>query len=227
MTLTSIIVALVALIIGWVIGFFDSNMRTAQKIKAAEQQAQIKLDEAEKKIAQAEQKLTQEARVAAAPVTADDPGLLRLKRTSGRYALEVDGHVMPPVLPAEKKKRLIELLSYIRPWLENSQPDVPAPVQAAPKDVVVPISPQPKSAAVDEKPFSGLSMIGQIDTILQARLVKTKFAKSGIRMQDSIHGGVQVYVGLQKFDAIDDVPDPEIKAEIRAAVAEWERRYSR
>lgn len=63
MTLTSIIVALVALIIGWVIGFFDSNMRTAQKIKAAEQQAQIKLDEAEKKIAQAEQKLAKEFRL--------------------------------------------------------------------------------------------------------------------------------------------------------------------
>lgn len=131
---------------------------------------------------------------------------------------------MPPVLPAEKKKRLIELLSNIRPWLESAQPEPPTPAK---EPVVVAAPQQPAPVTADEKPFSSLSMIGQIDTILQARLVKTKFAKSGIRIQDSIHGGVQVYVGLQKFDAIDDVPDPEIKAEIRAAVAEWERRYSR
>lgn len=223
MTLTYIIVALVALIIGWVIGFFDSNMRTAQKIKAAEQQAQIKLEEAQKKIAQTEQRLAQESHVPAAPVVADDPSLLRLKKLGGRYALELDGQPMPSALPADKKKRLIELLSLIRPWLETAQPEPPAP----PKEAAAGSSAQPQPAAVEEKPFSGLSMIGQINTILQTRLAATRFAKSGIRIQDSIHGGVQVYVGLQKYDAIDDVPDLEIKAEIRAAVAEWEKKYSR
>lgn len=56
MTLQYIVIAVIAVIVGWVIGFLDSNLRTTQKIKAAEQKAQIKLDEAEKKIAQADQK---------------------------------------------------------------------------------------------------------------------------------------------------------------------------
>jgi hypothetical protein len=31
---------------------------------------------------------------------------------------------------------------------------------------------------------------------------------------------------LQKFDAIDDVPDETVKAAIRAAIAEWEKKYT-
>ena len=45
-------------------------------------------------------------------------------------------------------------------------------------------------------------------------------------LQESIQGGVEVYVGLNKFDAVDDVPDQEIKAAIRSAIAEWEKKYT-
>ena len=54
----------------------------------------------------------------------------------------------------------------------------------------------------------------------------TKFAKSGIRLQESFQGGVEVYVGLQKFSSIDDVPDDAIRSEIRAAISEWENKYT-
>ena len=43
---------------------------------------------------------------------------------------------------------------------------------------------------------------------------------------ESLAGGVNVYVGVQRFEAIDDVPDEEVKAAIRAATAEWENRYT-
>lgn len=56
--------------------------------------------------------------------------------------------------------------------------------------------------------------------------MNTKFAKAGIRLQESLQGGVQVYVGLQKYATIDDVPDEQIKSEIRAAIAEWEQKYT-
>ena len=35
--------------------------------------------------------------------------------------------------------------------------------------------------------------------------------------------GVIVWVGLDKYEGIDDVPDKDIRIVIRAAVAEWEK----
>ena len=226
----TILYVVIAVIVGWGIGFLDSNLRTSQKIKAAEQKAQIKLEEAEKKIAQADQKLSLESRIAPAPL--DDPGLLRLKRINNRVTVEMDGVLLPEVLSADKKKRLIELISVFRPWLENgkTQSDTPVSVSRPPEPVAVkePASRPILSPVIkpEEKNLSTLSIVGQIDTVLQTRLTNTKFAKSGIRLQESFQGGVEVYVGLQKYSTIDDVPDQEIKTEIRAAIAEWEQKYT-
>ena len=52
----SCFIFLLHVIVGWFIGFLDSNRRTAKKIQAAESNAEIKIEEAEKKIAQAEKK---------------------------------------------------------------------------------------------------------------------------------------------------------------------------
>jgi hypothetical protein len=69
-------------------------------------------------------------------------------------------------------------------------------------------------------------MVGQINAILQARIVNTKLAEVGVTMIESPSGGVFVYVGLNKFESIDSVPDEDIKAAIRSAIAEWERKYT-
>ena len=56
--------------------------------------------------------------------------------------------------------------------------------------------------------------------------MNTPLAKRGIRLQESLQGGVEVYVGLEKFSTVDDVTDETIKATIRAAIAEWEEKYT-
>ena len=228
MTLQYIVIAVIAVIVGWVIGFLDSNLRTTQKIKAAEQKAQIKLDEAEKKIAQADQRISLESRMA--PALLDDPGLLRLKKINNRVTVEMDGILLPEILSADKKKRLIELISIFRPWLEGGQTQQAVPFNTPPiPDSVKESAPppvQPPVKKAEEKNISTLSIVGQIDSVLQTKLMKTKFAKAGIRLQESLQGGVQVYVGLQKYATIDDVPDEQIKSEIRAAIAEWEQKYT-
>ncbi len=224
---------IVGVIVGWVIGFFDSNKRAAKKIQAAEAKAEIAVTEAEKKIAQASH--------AAQVIVQDDPGLLRLKNNQGSYALEIDGALINGALPADQKKRLIELLTAMRPYLEGSSApqSVPAPVAPRPTPIVsapvvqtiAPPAPaadllKPVVKIEDKKALAALSMVAQIDSVLQARLINTPLAKRGIRVYESPEGGVQVEVGLEKFATIDDVTDPEVKAFIRAAVAEWEKKFT-
>ena len=227
---------LVGILIGWAIGFFDSNLRSNKKIKQAETSAEIAIKEASDKAAQAEAKL---ASVAAAPVTVDDPGLLRIKNENGALTLDLDGtRVNPMALLPEQRKRLIDMLNVMRPWLENKPvpppvvtqtPPPPQPVQAAIK--TVPPAPQPPpskpAAKKDEKTAAApTTMVGQINAILQARIVNTKFTEQGLTMIESPAGGVWVYLGLDKYEGIDAVPDEEAKAVIRAAIAEWEKKYT-
>jgi hypothetical protein len=68
--------------------------------------------------------------------------------------------------------------------------------------------------------------VSQIDSVLQARLEGTSLGDRGIFLTQSPEGGVIVYVGLTRYNGVDEVPDPEIKAAIRAAISEWEDRYT-
>jgi len=233
----------IGIIIGWVIGFFDSNLRSSKKIKQAEESAQVALQEARDKTTQAEARM---ASVAATPVTIDDPGLLRIKSENGALTLDIDGtRVNPIALYPEQRKRLIEMLNVMRPWLEHKPVSMPAPVtppQATPSSIsyapppaqAVPPKPAPVQASSpapapkkDDTPTAApSSMVGQINAILQARISNTKLADVGVTMIESPGGGVYVYVGLNKFEGIDAVPDEDVKAAIRSAIAEWERKYT-
>ncbi len=218
---------IVGMAIGWVIGFFDSNNRSAKKIEVAETKAERALSEAEQKIAAAQ---------AGSEVVnvMDDPGLLRLKHRDGAPFLEMDGGALNvKSVSAEQKKRLIELLTYIRPWVEGGQP---LPLVAKPAPVPIPPmassfaptsaeSPVPVKSA-EEKNIRSLSIVAQIDTVLQARLTDTPLANRGIRLTESSIGGVEVYVGLNKYLSIDDVPDATIQNAIRTAITEWEQKFT-
>lgn len=67
-------------------------------------------------------------------------------------------------------------------------------------------------------------MVKQIDTVLQRRIEGTPMEGLGIHLNDTPQGGLEVIIGLQRYDTIDDVPDANIIAAIRAAIAEWEKK---
>ena len=69
-------------------------------------------------------------------------------------------------------------------------------------------------------------MVGQIDAILQNNLVGTPLAGRGIHLVESAQGGAMVVVGMNRYAGIGDVPDPEVQAAIRAAITEWENKYT-
>jgi hypothetical protein len=66
------------------------------------------------------------------------------------------------------------------------------------------------------------SIVAQIDALLQTRLEGTHLADRGIRLVETPNQGMAVQVGQESFPAIEAVPDPEVRAAIRQAVADWE-----
>ena len=252
---------IVGMIIGWVIGFFDSNNRTAKKIREAEEREEHAKKEAEKRIADAEEKFALNANV-----KQDDPGMLRIKNEGGRAVIEMDGAPLSGPIAPDKRKRLIDLVTILRPFLEGKpapisgtiQPSTtPAPASPPPAARPAPTPPPPQPpmnedelisrivssepvkpveagigslftpAKKDEEVVKPLSIVGQIDSILQKRLAGSPLAGHGIKLQESRDGAVEVYIGTQKFPGIDEVPDETVKAAIRAAVSEWENTAGR
>ena len=213
---------IVVLLIGFFIGYVDSNIRSTKKIEAAETKEKNARTEAE-------------ALKTSVQTGTDDPGLLRLKNKNGVPSLELDGKLLTAKnVSPEQKKRLIELISIMRPWVEVGQTSqTSSKPAAAPQTPLVPVTPreqlrplQPVKKPETEKSIASLSIVQQIDTVLQERLLNTPLENSGLRLQESPQGGVEVYVGAQKFDTIDEVPDAAIKTAIRAAIAEWEEKYT-
>ena len=180
-----------------------------------------------------------------APVVRDDPGLLRLKDVNGRSQVEMDGAPLPlEAVSPDQRKRLIELVTRLRPWIEG-RPAAPVPAvgpasseaaepvpAAAPPSAPAPVSvprTQPATApgaAQKEEPLAPRTMVGQIDAILQISLAGTPLAQRGIRLEETPGGGVTVVVGLNRYVGVGEVPDPEVQAVIRSAIAEWEKKFT-
>jgi len=74
------------------------------------------------------------------------------------------------------------------------------------------------------KPPKPLSIVEQINDILQGMLKETPLAARSIRLVEDPREGVIVLVGLERYKGVDSVPDPDIRAALRQAAAEWERR---
>ncbi len=225
-------IALAAMFFGYAFGLFEGRNQGYKKRQK------------EEAVEQANRPAAEPSAPAPAPepvtVKVDDPGLMRIKNEGGYLALDLDGtRVDTTSLTADQRTRLIEMLNLMRPWLEGkpaaplSQPGpAVATSQAAP--VALPPAPAPQPAAAkpavmakEDRPISPEgSIVTQIDSILQARLAGTPLEDRGVFLTQSPEGGVTVYIGLTKYEGVNDVPDPEIKAAIRAAITEWEDKFT-
>ena len=241
---------LAVFLIGGLIGYFNMNMDARKKLDTADQKIEAARTEANLRIAEAK-KMLDEAKAlnAQAPKVVqqveDKPSLLKLKSEDGfRVQIEMDGQPLTAPLTPDRKKRLIELLTHIRPWLEGATaapqaaqpisrpiqtPPVTAPIPQPPPELkpipaTLTLNPQ-KPKLSPEQEFKLLSMVKQIDFVLQKRIAGTPLETLGIHLNDTLHGGLEVQIGSQKFETIDDVPDENIKSAIRGAISEWETKY--
>jgi hypothetical protein len=174
---------------------------------------------------------------AAPDLPPDETSLLAVSRDNvGTLRLRLDGErIEATALTPDQRKRIIAILTQIRPWLEAPAPGRPAAAQPAParpapapepRPVQAPRPGPPSVAEEDEAAAAPQSIVAQIDSILHAQLAGTPLMDKGIRLQESPEGSVLVWVGMQKFEGIEDVPDEQIKAAIRAAISTWENKYT-
>ncbi len=164
-----------------------------------------------------------------------------------QLVIQIGGRVFrsPDDLSMRERKVMVGLLTYLRKWLGLPDQSASAPSPAAPPQ---PSQPPPATQAPHPSPASQAappprphsppapqdepspaastpkSIVAQIDDILQKKLAVSALKHRGIRLMESPNGGMTIWVGLESYTAIDDVPDAEVVAMIRAAVQEWERR---
>ncbi len=168
---------------------------------------------------------------------------LSLEEKQGQVQLSLDGVALSPKeITDQQHKRLLFLLNGLTPYVKRGRAAAPPKPAArpqpaanrskpslsariAPKKPSAPVVPAVAEAlAAAQQPKAGGSIVEQIDAILQTMLEGTPLDNRGIRLQEGPDGGVVVWVGISRYNGVDAVPDPEIKAVIQAAIKAWENR---
>jgi hypothetical protein len=158
-----------------------------------------------------------------------DLEILRAWRTqAGKIWLDMDGTHLEDkaALQTDQRRRLLNVVLDLRPWLETA-PGVEIGLEVQAPPVVPAVQPEKKKGKpTDEanKPAPVLkTIIQQIDDVLQIKLETSMFKDRGIQLVEGPGGIVLVKDGVKKYEGVDSVPDPEIKALIRQAVTDWEK----
>lgn len=151
-------------------------------------------------------------------------------RASSRLAVELDGQIIssPQALSGEQRQKMEKLAAELGRWLgiQPAQVSPAASVAVRPAVAPVEVPPVAPATAPAAQPASG-SIVQQINDVLQEQLAGTPLAERAIRLSDGPRQSVVVWVGGQRYEGIDAVPDAEVKAAIRAAVSTWERRAAK
>jgi len=98
---------------------------------------------------------------------------------------------------------------------------------AAPQVLVAPIvaaAALPSVAVPVPVPDRPLSIVEQVNDILKELVAGTPMEARLIRLSEDPRQGVVVWIGTEHYNGVDMVPDPEVKAVLRQAGSEWERR---
>ncbi|MCC6190862.1 MAG: hypothetical protein IT318_17710 [Anaerolineales bacterium] len=67
------------------------------------------------------------------------------------------------------------------------------------------------------------SIAEQINDALQARIADTALVQRGLHMRPGPRGEANFHLDGQSYPSVEDVPDEEARAVIRAAIADWEQ----
>jgi hypothetical protein len=158
----------------------------------------------------------------------------------------------PGTMNEEQRQRLVNIVTQIRPWMSgntdnNKTINAPIETPAAPARQQPPVTtsppvaqeaasrPAPKIDAmrglrsllnneIKAPPQKGTSIVSMIDEVLQAKLLSSPLLSKSIRLEEGLMGEVVVLVGANRYNSMDEVPDPEIRAIIKSAISDWEKK---
>ena len=174
----------------------------------------------------------------------ESEALAIFERISGALKLRLDGEMVEykSDLTAEQHDRLLKLVVSLRPWLETKkEKDSLAPLPQDAKISTMPASlvqTTIKSGKGDEEKedaeiyeddgdgglgYASLSMVEQINRILQKKLSRSHLDKRGIQLGASVSGSLLIQIGIEEYEWIDEVPEKEVQDIIRESIAEWEK----
>ena len=145
----------------------------------------------------------------------DSQLVLKVWREEGQAPVyEFDGKYL------EKEALPKDILNVITISEEKPEEDKPTP-----KPVAVDTIPEPVLEPGDdeETEIKMLSVVDEVNEILQRKLHGSAMAGKGIHLMENHNKEIRFWVGLESYNDVAEIPDPEIQALINAAVKEWEQ----
>jgi hypothetical protein len=141
--------------------------------------------------------------------------LLQIWKEEGKSPVyDLDGkYLSKDQLPED----LLNIITVQKEVPEVPEPEVqpPPPVEKTPE-----ISPTEDEGEVEGKM---LSVIDEVNDILQKKLAGSPLAGKGIHLMENHNSEIRFWVGLNSYSDVEEIPDPEVRQIIDASVKEWEK----
>ncbi len=86
-----------------------------------------------------------------------------------------------------------------------------------------PVPPEPEPGEEVEPKVKMLSVIDEVNEILQKKLHGSPLAGKGIHLMENHNKEIRFWVGLNSYNDVEEIPDPEVRQIIDESVREWEK----
>ena len=151
----------------------------------------------------------------------DSQLILQVWREEGKSPVfDLDGKYLDKDQLPSDILNLITVQEDQSPEPESPQPPPTAEVLPPPVDVIPEIEDEDEDE-IDEGKM--LSVVDEVNDILQKKLVGSPMAGKGIHMMENHNKEIRFWVGLDSYDDVEEIPDSEVRQIIDESVKEWER----
>lgn len=145
--------------------------------------------------------------------------MLRVWKEEGKPPVyDLDGDYL------EKDELPRDILNFITVHedpIPEPEPQVAIP---PPADVVPdPILEEPEIDEDQEPEVKMLSVVDEVNEILQKKLHGSPLAGKGIHLMENHNKEIRFWVGLNSYNDVEEIPDSEVREIIDQAVREWEK----
>jgi hypothetical protein len=212
-TVLLIFIAIFSLAIGFFLGMFLLSLdtpltRSLSKKDASAEEASPILD----KEGTTPDKITDDTQV-----QKPTPGsrlLLQVWKEEGQPPVyELDGkYLSKDQLP----KGILNVITIQEETPQDPEPEITPPPAA--EEI-----PEVEPAEEEEAEGKMLSVIDEVNDILQKKLADSPLAGKGIHLMENHNKEIRFWVGLNSYNDVEEIPEPEVRQIIDAAVKEWEK----